>query len=296
MPGRTFVTYTSDTYGDGRSRCYQEAEALGFDIRKSDGSGRNGTFIAEITDPLEPARSSFVEFAQGSHNMTVHPSGEWIYNSNSDLITSTQPAIEYTDISDPAHPGETEELALPTRPGLGTESHDITFNEDGSRAYSAALSQGVIIDTTDPGAPTLITSFLNPAINVWHQADPFTLIDASGREREYLVVEDEFAGAVGTGQCPNGGVWFYEVTGELERNPALVGYYNIDDARPTTTPDGTCTAHVFDVHERERVMTIAWYNGGTRVLDLSGLRASRSAARRCPARREGDRLRALPEL
>jgi hypothetical protein len=66
-------------------------------------------------------------------------------------------------------------------------------------------------------------------------------------------------------------VWFYEVTGELERNPQLVGYYNIDDVRPTTAPDGTCTAHVFDIHEREQVMTIAWYNGGVRVLDLSGL-------------------------
>ncbi len=271
MPGRTFVTYTSDTYGDGTSTCYRDAEALGFDAIKSDGKGRFGTFIAEITDPAAPKTISFVEFTQGSHNMTVHPGGEWLYNSNSDLITSTQPAIEYTDISDPAHPGETRELPLPTRPGLGTESHDITFNEDGSRAYSAALSQGVIIDTTDPGAPELITSFLNPAINVWHQADPFTLTDASGREREYLVVEDEFAGAVGTGQCPNGGVWFYEVTGELERNPALVGYYNIDDVRPTTTPDGTCTAHVFDVHEREQILTIAWYNGGTRVLDISGL-------------------------
>jgi hypothetical protein len=271
LPGRTFVTYTSDTYGDGTSTCYQEAAALGFDTRKSNGSGRNGTFIAEITDPLNPRTVSFVEFPQGSHNMTVHPSGEWLYNSNSDLITSTSPAIEYTDISDPFRPGETRELALPPRPGLGTESHDITFNEDGSRAYSAALSQGVIIDTTDPGAPTLVHSFLNPAINVWHQADPFTLVDASGREREYLVVEDEFAGATGTGQCPNGGVWFYEITGDLERNPALVGYYNIDDVRPTTTPTGRCTAHVLDIHERAKTMTIAWYNSGARVLDLSGL-------------------------
>ncbi len=271
LPGRTFATYTSDTYGDGTSTCYREAEALGFNTRKADGTGRNGTFIVELTDPLNPKTVSFVEFAQGSHNMTVHPSGEWLYNSNSDLITSVQPAIEYTDISDPFHPGGTGEIALPPRPGLGTESHDITFNEDGSRAYSAALSQGVILDTTDPGAPKLITSFLNPAINVWHQSDPFTLVDASGREREFLVVEDEFAGAVGTGQCPNGGVWFYEITGELERDPALVGYYNIDDVRPTTTPDGTCTAHVFDVHEREQLMTIAWYNGGVKVLDLSGL-------------------------
>lgn len=273
LPGRTFVTYTSDTFGDGTSTCYREAAALGFEVRKANGSGRNGTFIAEVTDPLEPRTISFVEFTQGSHNLTVHPSGEWLYNSNSDLITSVQPAIEYTDLRDPFRPGATRELALPTRPGLGTESHDITFNEDGSRAYSAALSQGVIIDTTDPGAPRMVTSFVNPAINVWHQSDPFTLIDASGRQREFLVVEDEFAGAVGTGQCPNGGVWFYEVTGELERNPALVGYYNIGDVRPTEPAPsaGRCTAHVFDVHEDSKTLTIAWYNAGVRVLDLSGL-------------------------
>src|SRR3712207_7205287 len=41
--------------------------------------------------------------------------------------------------------------SLPTRPGLGTESHDISFSKDGTRAYSAALSQGVVIDTTNPG-------------------------------------------------------------------------------------------------------------------------------------------------
>jgi hypothetical protein len=272
MPGRAFVTYTSDTYGDGTSTCYRDAQALGFEVHKANGTGRNGTFIAEITDPTAPTTISFVEFPQGSHNMTVHPSGEWLYNSNSDLITSFRPAIEYTDISDPAKPGPTNELPLPTRPGLGTESHDITFNEDGSRAYSAALSQGVIIDTEDPAAPEIVTSFLNPAINVWHQSDPFTLTDATGRQREFLVVEDEYAGAAGGGQCPNGGMWFYEVTGDLEKNPALVGYFNIDEVRPTDEPAlGRCTAHVFDIHEEAQIMTVAWYNEGARVLDVSGL-------------------------
>ena len=67
-PGRTFVAYASDTFGDGTSTCYQEAAALGFNVRKSDGSGRNGTFIAEITDPIHPVTVSFVEIAQGAHN------------------------------------------------------------------------------------------------------------------------------------------------------------------------------------------------------------------------------------
>jgi hypothetical protein len=268
---RTYVTYTSDTYGDGTSTCYREASALGFEVLKADGTGRNGTFVADITDPLAPRTVSFVHVEQGSHNQTVHPSGNYLYNSNSDLITSTAPAIEVFDISDFANPRKVTELALPTRPGLGTESHDITFNEAGDRAYSAALSQGVIIDTSDPAAPSIVTSFLDPSINVWHQSDPFTLTDATGQQREFLIVEDEVAGAVGTGQCPNGGVHVYDITGANEKSPVKVGYWNIDEVRPTTSPTHSCTAHVFDIHEDAQVMTIAYYNGGVRVVDLSGL-------------------------
>jgi len=266
LPGRTFVTYTSDTYGDGTSTCYREAEALGFAIKKSNGSGKNGTFVADITDPLNPVTVSFVEVPQGSHNMTVHPSGRFLYNSNSDLITSPLPAIEIYDITDFAAPRLVKELALPTRPGLGTESHDITFNRGGSRAYSAALSQGVIIDSTNPGDPSVITSFVDPAINVWHQTDPVTVGD-----RTFLIAEDEFAGAVGTGQCPNGGVHIYDITGANELNPVKVGYWNIDTIGATFAPTDSCTAHVFDVHEKEQLLTIAYYNGGVRVVDLGGL-------------------------
>jgi hypothetical protein len=265
-PGRVFAGYTSDTFGDGTSTCYQEAEALGFSVRKPNGSGKNGTFIVELTNPLEPRTVSFVEVDQGSHNHTIHPSGNYLYNSNSDLITSLDPAIEVFDISDFAAPRKVGELTLPTRPGLGTESHDITFSDDGERAYSAALSQGVVIDTTDPAAPEMIASWLDPTINVWHQADPFSVGD-----RDFVLVEDEFAGAAGGPVCPSGGFHVYEITGELERAPKKIGYWNIDDAGPTHDPAGTCTAHVFDIHEQEQLMTVAFYNGGVRVVDLSGL-------------------------
>jgi hypothetical protein len=271
LPGRTFATYTSDTYGDGTSTCYREAQALGFDVLKPDGTGRNGTFILEVTDPLHPKTLSFAEVPQGSHNQTVHPSGRYMYNSNSDLITSAQPAIEVIDLTDLSAPKTVVELALPTRPGLGTESHDISFSRDGTRAYSAALSQGVIIDTRDPAHPSVITSFLDPAINVWHQLEPFTLIDELGRRREFLIAEDEFAGAVGTSECPSGGLHVYEISGGLERDPQKVGAFNIDEVRPTDEPEGRCTAHVFQIHEAEKTMTLAWYNGGVRVIDLSGL-------------------------
>ena len=270
-PGRVFAGYASDTWGDGTSTCYREAAALGFDVLKPDGTGKNGTFIVEITNPLAPKTVSFVGVEQGTHNHTIHPSGNYLYNSNSDLITSVQPAIEIYDISNFATPHKVKELALPTRPGLGTESHDISFNKAGDRAYSAALSQGVIINTTNPARPTIVTSFLDPTINVWHEIEPYNTTDAQGNTREFLIAEDEVAGAVGTGQCPNGGVHVYDVTGDKELNPEKVGYWNIDEVRPTSSVTDSCTAHVFDIHEREQVMTIAYYNGGVHVVDISGL-------------------------
>ncbi|MEA2367254.1 MAG: hypothetical protein QOI32_2766, partial [Thermoleophilaceae bacterium] len=57
-PGRTFIAYASDTFGDGTSTCYPVAAALGFQVKKATGSGRNGTFIADITDPLHPTTVS----------------------------------------------------------------------------------------------------------------------------------------------------------------------------------------------------------------------------------------------
>ena len=284
-PGRTFVAYASDTFGDGTSTCYQEAAALGFEVKKSNGSGRNGTFIAEITDPLHPTTVSFVDITQGAHNQTVHPSGNYLYNSNSDLMTSFQPAIEVFDISNFAAPTKVKELALPTRPGLGTESHDISFKSDGTRAYSAALSQGVVINTENPADPTVISSWVDPTINVWHEVEPYNVRDSSGRERNFLIAEDEFAGAAGGPVCPSGGFHVYEITGELEKAPEKVGYWNIDDAGFSGNAEGTCTAHVFrdppaaSSCSRPRSTTAAcgWST-------YPGWRASRSAAARWSAR------------
>ena len=265
---RTYATYTWDTgySGASGSACFTEARELGF------GRATEGTFIADISDPYNPVTVSYIKVAKGSHNGTVHPSGDYFYNSNSELITNARAAaIEVYDIRDFANPTQVATIPILPRPGLGTDSHDITFNAKGDRAYSAALSQGLIIDTTDPAKPVLLTSFSDPAINVWHQSDPVTVKDkTTGMERDFLIVEDEVAGAAGTGQCPNGGVHVYDITGELELAPVKVGYWNIDQARTFGTAY-SCTAHVFDVHDDSDMMTIAYYQGGVHVVDLSGL-------------------------
>lgn len=268
---RTLATYTADSAStETDSQCFKDAEAKGFDAIADNGRGRQGTFIVDVSNPKKPTTLSFVEVPQGSHNLTVHPSGGWMYNSNSDLITSTSPAIEIIDIRNPAKPTKAGELPLTALPGLGTESHDITFSKDGKRAYSAALSHGVVIDTTNPGKPSILTEFDDESINVWHQSDPVTIQTSEGA-KTFLIAEDEFAGAAGGPVCPSGGVHVYDITGEKEKAPEKVGYWNIDDFGPTHDPEGTCTAHVFDIHEDQQLMTMAFYNGGVRVIDLAGL-------------------------
>ena len=266
--GSTYVTYANDYEANARtagSRCYREVAKRGFDAIDEDGNSRLGTVIIDVTNPRKPKAVSFVSFPRGSHNMTVHPSGKYLYNSNSDLIAfeGGLPTLEVVDITNLRKPTQTATVDLAPLPGLGADSHDITFNDEGTRAYSAALSHGVILNTEDPAQPTIVSEFDDESINVWHQADPVT-IDG----REFLIVEDELAGAAGPGVCPTGGVHVFDISDETV--PVKVGYWNIDDPA-LRDPLDTCTAHVFDIHEDEQIMTIAYYMGGVRVVDLSGL-------------------------
>jgi putative cell wall-binding protein len=263
---RTFAAYTADVIASHtftESQCYRD---IGFDDEGD--TVPYGTFIVDISDPYDPQTVSFVEVTKGSHNQTVHPSGEWMYNSNSSLVTTPPPyGIEIIDIRDIENPEIVGELDLPLFAGLGSESHDITFSTDGTRAYSAAVSQTHIIDTTDPAAPEIISTIRNPAIDVHHQSDPVTI-----GEETFLVITDEQAGAIATGDCPGGGLYVYNITNEA--SPQFVGGFFIPELRPATNPDGSvgrCTAHVLRMHPDQGIMTIAWYNGGVRVIDISTL-------------------------
>lgn len=284
--GRTYATYTSEDTSRivAESRCVRESAPEGVADDKSLGYG---TYIADITDPYAPTSAGFIPVIEGSHNGSVHPDGEYFYNSDSVLINEPG-AIQVYDIRDFDNIVRTADISLPTVPGLGTSSHDITFNADGTRGYSAALSQNVILDTTDPAQPEIITTFSDPAIETEHQSNVMTLTDSEGAEREILVSEDELIGAIEGNTCPGGGVHFYDITGEKAADPLgnKIGAFFIPEMRlvgpavPLTGIDliedefgesGTCTAHVFALYPEQGLMTIAWYNAGTRVVDISAL-------------------------
>ncbi|MGH3309008.1 MAG: LVIVD repeat-containing protein [Streptomyces sp.] len=261
---RVLASYTADgTFGasGADSRC---ARDLGLDANAS------GTVIVDLTKPTAPETVSFVPVPRGSHNMTIHPSGKYLYNSNSDLLTSTEPTITIYDVSVPKSPRKVQDFPIPYTPAsLGSESHDITFNASGTRAYSAALSQTLVLDTTNPEQPKQIAKIVDPAVNVSHQSDPVTLTRADGSKRDILVVTDERAGAAGSAECPGGGLHVYDITGGLERSPKKLGAWFIPVVKPQ---DGTtCTSHVLRIYPDQKMLTIAWYGQGVRVLDISGL-------------------------
>lgn len=262
--GRILASYTADgTFGTtgAASKC---ASDLNLD------SSSSGTVLVDLTTPSSPQSVSFLPVPRGSHNMSIHPSGDYLYNSNSDLITSTQPSITIYDVREPENPKKVTDYQIPFVPlSLGSESHDITFNASGTRAYSAALSQTLVLDTSNPRRPKQVSQILDPAINVVHGSDPVTLTKPNGKKREVLVISDERAGAVGSAECPGGGLHLYDITGAKERDPEKIGTWFIPTIQPQ---DGTtCTAHVMRIYPRQELLTIAWYGQGVRVLDISKL-------------------------
>ena len=232
-----------------------------------------GTFIVDLTDPTAPKTVGFANVPEGSHNMTVHPSGDYLYNSNSDLITGgPDPKITIFDIRDPANPKKVQDFPLTPYPtSLGTESHDLFFNALGTRASVAALSHTAILDTSNPEQPEIITEVVDPSNQVVHQAEFFSLPREDGSVRDLLITDDERAGAAASAECPGGGIHVYDITGELEQNPQKLGTWFIDDQGPSDGPTEICTSHVFRTYPDQQLMTIAWYSRGARVLDLSGL-------------------------
>ncbi|MFP5310144.1 MAG: LVIVD repeat-containing protein [Actinomycetes bacterium] len=252
---RWLLTYTADGgLGSRASKCYADAGVTG---------NLDGTLLIDVTDPTAPRSIGFARVVGGSHNQTVHPSGKYLYNSNS----GSAGRIEVIDITDPTQP---KLLPLTTLPTRGDDSHDLTFNSAGTRAYSAALDHTLVIDTTDPEKPKVLGSITDPAITLHHQADPVT-IDG----REYVIINDELNGAGGNEVCPGGGLHVYDVTNPA--SPTKVGAWfspevTVREGAPTGLGGTvTCTSHVFRIHEEQQILTIAWFGAGVRVIDLSGI-------------------------
>ena len=115
---------------------------------------------------------SFVGVPKGSHNQTVHPSGDYLYNSNSQLYTTALNAgIEVYDIHDFAKPRLVAMLPLPPVPGSRQRVARHHLQPDGHAGPTPRRCRTPpIIDTTIVDRPEIISVIVDPAINVHHQS------------------------------------------------------------------------------------------------------------------------------
>lgn len=272
---RTYVTYAADYGVTMGSVCYSQLAARGVEV----GNGL-GSVIVEVTNPYKPRAVGFAQEPKGSHNMTVHPSGGYLYNSNSDFAPVG--TIEVFDMRG-SRLRSPVKVATLTLTG-GSDSHDITFNEDGTRGYSAALTHTLVLDTSDPADPAILGRIVDPTIQIHHQADPITVDDPELGTRTLLVVTDEVNGGA-SAPCPGGGLHVFDVTGAREAAPVKLGTWFIPEV---TAPDGRgCTSHVLRMHPDEGIMTIAWYRMGVRVIDIAGLASAQPGQVASPMREIG---------
>lgn len=233
--------------------------------RFPDGSNApNGSILVDIADPYDPTIISVAPAPRGAHNNTFTPDGSYVYVSESG---DSPGRIPIHDISDPANP----RFVRNWDPGGGDSPHDIRFSDDGTRAYMAGIDQFRIVDTTDPESPKLISSFTVPGSTIGHDA----LVTP---DKAFLFLGDELAGG-GTAPCPGGAVYVYDIRGEKEQEPELIGVVEAGTGPVTGRGNdeayqggiGGCTSHVMDLNPDAMSFTIGWYVSGTRTFDFSGL-------------------------
>jgi hypothetical protein len=219
--------------------------------------GKQGFMTIDIRNVKKPKPIGFAEIPGGSHNVTAHPTKPYVYNSNSDLAGRAE--IQVWSIKNPAKP----ELVTSVR-SLPHAPHDISFNSDGSKIVTAAISHIDLFDTSDPEKPSLTFTTQCPGCSITHDAK-FTPDDSG------LVIGDEGGGG-SPYPCPGGALYFYQLVGGAA--PVLTGVYEPEEillAREGQSGPGACTSHVFGFNKDGSKVAISWYSAGTRLLDVSAM-------------------------
>ncbi len=249
-----------DAAGDAEDPCFTQLKV----------EPAKGLMVIDIANPAKPKAIGFLKVPLGVHNSTWHPAGRFVYISDSELKpdTTQQPGamggrVHIVDLANPRKPKLVKIMPLPANV---LSSHDITFNKKGNRAYFAALSTTLIVDTTTPADPKIITTIVDPSINISHGADPTP-------DGKYLLVTDEQAGAAANGVCNVGGVHVFDIS--VEAAPVKVGFYFFDptNSATATTNDNnlTCTAHVLDYAADGKTWSNAGYAAGVRINSATAL-------------------------
>jgi hypothetical protein len=209
--------------------------------REGASNRKNGIVVLSLEDPAHPTVISELtnDMTSGIHNVWIM--GDVVYAINDG--TSAMNILDLSDPSNPKHAGRWE-----LRPGDTNKSlHDVWA--EGGYAYLSYWDDGLVILDVGAGShggtptePQFVSSIKYPAGNT----------HVAWRDRDYVFLGDE----IGTSDGMRGYIHVIDVA-DID-NPVEVAKYEVPEAG----------AH--NVWVEDQVLYIAYYQGGLRMVDVSG--------------------------
>lgn len=209
--------------------------------REGASNRRNGIVVLDLADPAHPTILSELtdDLTAGIHNVWIM--GDIVY-----AVNNGTSALNIIDMSDPANPQHAGRFEI--RPGETDKVlHDV-WAEDGY-AYLSYWDDGLVIADVGAGThggtptePAFVSSINYPAGNT----------HVAWRNRDYVFLGDE----IGTSDGMRGYIHVIDVSDIDE--PKEVAKYELPEAG----------AH--NVWIEDDVLYIAYYQGGLRIVDVSG--------------------------
>jgi hypothetical protein len=252
-----------------------------------------GVAILDVSNKSAPREIAFISDTNasdsgnvndGAHNVTL----DWP-NLYVDQYTQTYPRTEIFSLANPASPAKVGEIDFTTHGTSGPHDSIPDHRPDGrTLLYAASIQKSDVVDVTNPAAPEVVQTIVDPQVGISHGAEP-------NFNRSLLIVTDEYGGGSGVGACGGGGdatgvsplvpgqagsagvgaVHFYRLgqDGLVSRGGTdKAGIFNIPaqaNEPAQVAAEAGCTSHVFWQAPDQNRMTIAWYGRGTRVVDFS---------------------------
>lgn len=213
--------------------------------REGASSRRNGMVLLDITNPAHPTILSKFDtnLTGGVHNTWIN--GDVVY-----AVHNGTNAMHIVDISDPANPEHVGRWEI--RPGSEDKNlHDV-WAEDGL-AYLSYWDDGLVI--LDVGAGIKGGTAREPQF-VSQYKYPIGNTHTSYRYGKYVFVGDEIFGCPECTNGPRGYIHVIDVS-DIE-SPAEVARFEVPEAG----------AH--NIWVEDDLLYIAYYQGGIRVVDVSG--------------------------
>ena len=254
------AAFTGDLAAVGLQRCRPPFDASG---------GTRGFALYDVSRPARPRLLSIVNTLPvvGSHELWLQAVGDRAYvytaipraelRGSPDGITPANPDFRIYDVSDPTRPVQVGQWGiwanLGIKPAFNQFVHSVITNAAATRAYLSYWEYGtVILDISDPSRPQHVSTLRDPAQlelphahSAWLTPDEKVLLETQEFGRFF-----NFRGA--------GYPRLYDLSDE--RNPALIGRYELPGAEASTAHDPKIVG---------RRAYVSWYDFGVRVLDLS---------------------------